>query len=64
MYFVHSYYAQPADEKYVLSATTYGTTRYCSSVLHNNVFATQFHPEKSGLYGVNIYREWFNLNNH
>lgn len=64
MYFVHSYYAQPADQKFVLSATTYGTITYCSSVLHQNLFATQFHPEKSGLYGVNIYREWFNLNRH
>jgi imidazole glycerol-phosphate synthase subunit HisH len=61
MYFVHSFYAKPADEKYVLSQTKYGNISYCSSVLHNNVFATQFHPEKSGLYGVNIYKEWFKL---
>jgi len=61
MYFVHSFYAQPAEEKYVLSKTVYGDIRYCSSVLHQNVFATQFHPEKSGLYGVNIYKEWFKL---
>lgn len=63
MYFVHSFYAKPADEKYVLANTTYGNISYCSAVLHNNVFATQFHPEKSSSYGVNIYKEWFNSHN-
>jgi glutamine amidotransferase len=61
MYFVHSFYAEPVDEKYVLSQSEYSGLQYCSSVKKNNVFATQFHPEKSGLYGVNIYKEWFNL---
>lgn len=60
MYFVHSFYTQPADERHVLSKTTYGTQQYCSAVQLDNVFATQFHPEKSGLYGVRIYEEWFN----
>jgi imidazole glycerol-phosphate synthase subunit HisH len=59
VYFVHSFYAQPDDENYVLSKTVYGNMEYCSAVLKNNVFATQFHPEKSGEYGVNIYKEWF-----
>ena len=63
MYFVHSYYAKPQDDQYVLAETTYGSHTYCSAVLRDNVFATQFHPEKSGLYGVNIYKEWFNQNN-
>jgi imidazole glycerol-phosphate synthase subunit HisH len=61
MYFVHSFYAEPSDARYVLARTEYGETDYCSAVLKDNVFATQFHPEKSGLYGVNIYKEWFNL---
>src|SRR5215213_6943261 len=51
MYFVHSFYAQPHDNRYVLSKTTYGEKQYCSAVLKDNVFATQFHPEKSSLYG-------------
>lgn len=63
MYFVHSFYAQPADDKFVLSRTMYGRREYCSAVIKDNVFATQFHPEKSGLYGVNIYKEWFALFN-
>jgi glutamine amidotransferase len=61
MYFVHSYYAAPDDKQFVLTTTTYGVQQYCSAVIKDNVFATQFHPEKSGLYGVNIYKEWFNL---
>ena len=61
MYFVHSFYAQPTDRAHVLAETTYGQKTYCSAVLKENIFATQFHPEKSGLYGVNIYQQWFNL---
>lgn len=60
MYFVHSFYAQPEDQEYVLAETTYGHKTYCSAVLKENIFATQFHPEKSGLYGVDIYKQWLN----
>lgn len=59
MYFVHSFYATPVDSKYVLSTTSYAGLEYCSAVMKDNVFATQFHPEKSGLYGLNIYKSWF-----
>lgn len=62
MYFVHSFYAVPDDPEHTLSVTTYGGIRYCSSVSHGNIFATQFHPEKSGLDGVAIYGEWLSLN--
>lgn len=61
MYFVHSYYVIPQDKSIILSETTYEGIRYCSSLLKNNVFATQFHPEKSGLAGIKIYRDWINL---
>jgi glutamine amidotransferase len=64
MYFVHSFYADPESPEYTLSHTTYGNQRYCSAVFHNNIFATQFHPEKSGLYGVNIYKAWFEQFKH
>jgi imidazole glycerol-phosphate synthase subunit HisH len=60
MYFVHSYYAQPENKDHVLSITDYGSYTYCSSVIRDNVFATQFHPEKSSLYGLKIYQDWFN----
>ncbi|HTQ63442.1 MAG TPA: imidazole glycerol phosphate synthase subunit HisH [Puia sp.] len=59
MYFVHSFYVKPQSEKPVLSETTYGDLTYCSSIYQDNVFACQFHPEKSGMYGVEIYRKWF-----
>jgi len=60
MYFVHSFYVQPQSGEAILSRTTYGGMTYCSSVFHGNIFACQFHPEKSGRYGVEIYRNWFN----
>lgn len=59
MYFVHSYYVQPESKHYVLSTTKYGGFAYCSSVIDKNIFACQFHPEKSGLHGVDIYKNWF-----
>ena len=56
MYFVHSYYVEPEDENFVLSKTTYGDKEYCSSIQFNNIFASQFHPEKSGKLGLTIYK--------
>lgn len=58
VYFVHSFYVKPEDSSVILSNTTYQGFTYCSSVLHKNVFAVQFHPEKSGEHGVNIYAQW------
>ena len=56
MYFVHSYYVEPENDNIILSKTTYGNTEYCSSIQQNNIFACQFHPEKSGEIGMNIYK--------
>ena len=61
MYFVHSFYVKPSLEKYVLSKTKYHDFEYCSAIKKNNVFATQFHPEKSGKRGLEIYKNWSNL---
>ena len=60
MYFVHSYYVVPNDKKVILSTTQYGGIEYCSSVIKNNVFACQFHPEKSGQHGLDIYKKFLN----
>jgi len=60
MYFVHSYYAVPADPEVVLTETEYEGIRYCSAVKKGNVFATQFHPEKSAAKGIEIYKNWLN----
>ena len=55
MYFVHSYYALPDNESDILSFTNYEDYEFCSSIKKNNVYAFQFHPEKSGKCGLNIY---------
>ena len=61
MYFVHSYYVLPDEPSSVLSLTNYCGIEYCSSVKKNNIFAFQFHPEKSGEKGLTIYRNFKNL---
>ena len=55
MYFVHSYYAKPKDSTAVLSESQYGDINFCSSLRHRNIFACQFHPERSGPRGLKIY---------
>ena len=53
VYFVHSYYVVPSDPTLTATSTTYGTT-FTSSVLRDNIFATQFHPEKSQAVGLTL----------
>lgn len=57
-YFVHSYYVSPASEDVKLSTTKYEGIEYCSSILKDNIFAVQFHPEKSGKKGIEVYKNW------
>lgn len=59
MYFVHSYFVKPDDGGIVLSTTEYSGTTFCSSILYDKVFACQFHPEKSGQGGINIFKNWY-----
>jgi glutamine amidotransferase len=63
MYFIHSYYVQPEDKSCVLTLTDYDSIEFCSSILDNNIFATQFHPEKSADKGISIYRNWAKIHN-
>jgi glutamine amidotransferase len=59
-YFVHSYYPQPADNGNVYAVTGHGVD-FCSALGYNNLFATQFHPEKSGRLGLELlarFAEW------
>lgn len=58
MYFVHSFYANPAAEDAVLSVSTYEDITYCSAFQKENVFAAQFHPERSAQFGLKIYKNW------
>lgn len=59
-YFVHSYYVDPTNPADVVGETEYGVT-FASIVSHDNVFATQFHPEKSAGIGLRIYRNFARL---
>lgn len=59
-YFLHSYYCQPDDPADVAAVTEYGVT-YCSALHRGNVWATQFHPEKSGPVGLAILRNFARL---
>jgi glutamine amidotransferase len=56
-YFVHSYVVQPEDQSIVLGRTDYGGY-FCSAVQSGNLVATQFHPEKSGELGLQVYRNF------
>lgn len=57
VYFVHSYYCVPEREEDVAATVYYGID-YCCSVRRDNVFACQFHPEKSGEVGLRILDRW------
>jgi glutamine amidotransferase len=63
MYFIHSYYVQPNNDVYILTNTNYDGVEFCSSVIQKNIFATQFHPEKSADKGLSIYKNWGLINN-
>ena len=60
VYFVHSFFPQPTDESLIATRTTYGET-FASSVWRGNVFATQFHPEKSQAVGLKLLENFVNL---
>jgi glutamine amidotransferase len=60
-YFVHSYYAQPEDAAHTVGETDYGAP-FCCAVARDNIFATQFHPEKSAAAGLRLYRNFVHWN--
>ena len=60
-YFVHSYYVQPCEPAHIAGETDYGTL-FASAVAHENIFATQFHPEKSAAAGLQLYRNFVQWN--
>ncbi|HEX2999798.1 MAG TPA: imidazole glycerol phosphate synthase subunit HisH [Armatimonadota bacterium] len=57
VYFVHSFYGAPTDPAWVAASSDYGI-EFCAAVERGNVFATQFHPEKSGAVGLRILRNF------
>jgi glutamine amidotransferase len=60
-YFVHSYYVAPAQPELTVGATVYGSA-FTSAVARDNIFATQFHPEKSADAGLRLYRNFVHWN--
>ena len=56
-YFVHSFYARPSDPSHSAGETEYGT-RFTCALARANIFATQFHPEKSAEHGLALYRNF------
>lgn len=62
-YFVHSFYPQPTDESVVATRTRYGQS-FASSVWRDNVYATQFHPEKSQGNGLQLLRNFVEIASH
>ncbi len=56
-YFVHSFYARPSEPRHSVGETEYGE-RFTSAVARDNIFATQFHPEKSAEHGLALYRNF------
>ncbi|HEU5228439.1 MAG TPA: imidazole glycerol phosphate synthase subunit HisH [Ktedonobacteraceae bacterium] len=56
-YFAHSYYVEPQDPRGVVGITDYGTL-YCSVIATEQVWGTQFHPEKSGAVGLQLLKNF------
>ncbi len=60
-YFVHSYYAKPSDARHSVGEAEYGQ-RFSAAIARDNIFATQFHPEKSADHGLSLYRNFLHWN--
>jgi glutamine amidotransferase len=60
-YFVHSFYARPQNVAHSAAQTDYGGLFTCA-VARDNIFATQFHPEKSAAHGLALYRNFLHWN--
>lgn len=61
VYFVHSYYVRPQDETVIAATTQHGSQTFVSAVASGNLFATQFHPEKSQRIGLHLLENFANL---
>ncbi len=60
-YFVHSFYARPSDARHIAGEADYGA-RFAAAIARDNIFATQFHPEKSADQGLALYRNFLHWN--
>lgn len=62
-YFVHSFYVLPDNKKMIYSTTKVDNFKFCSSIINNNIFGCQFHPEKSGKQGLKFLKNFLKYNN-
>jgi len=60
-YFTHSYYVDPENKDLITTTSNYFGFEYCSSICKDNIFATQFHPEKSSKTGLKMYKNFRNV---
>jgi len=60
-YFVHSFYVQTSDARHSVGEADYGS-RFTAAIARDNIFATQFHPEKSADHGLALYRNFLHWN--
>jgi glutamine amidotransferase len=60
-YFVHSYYAKPDNIEDVLAYSKFGDLEFAAAVRHENIVGTQFHPEKSGVKGLNLLKQFIEI---
>ena len=61
VYFVHSYYCAAENPADIAASCRYGDVEFCASLWHDNIMATQFHPEKSQTIGLNIFKNFGEL---
>jgi glutamine amidotransferase len=59
-YFVHGFYCLPKNKEEILGLTKYNEVEFCSMISKYNIIATQFHPEKSSKYGIQMYQNFIN----
>mgnify|MGYP001268382165 CR=1 FL=1 len=59
MYFLHSYYVDTKDKKYITSTIKFAKKKIASSIQYNNLYGVQFHPEKSGHIGLKVIKNFF-----
>lgn len=60
-YYIHSYFPVPQDPDRIVAVTTHGTQKFAAAVGHGNLFACQFHPEKSQEAGLRLIRNFLGL---
>ncbi|MBO6788915.1 MAG: imidazole glycerol phosphate synthase subunit HisH [Dinoroseobacter sp.] len=60
-YFVHSFAVRPNDPKHILATAQYNGIQFCAAAGRDNIFGTQFHPERSGAVGLRLLREFATL---